>query len=282
MKYNVSISGDNLEWLYSPDWEYHNYGICKRHLQMIIPYRQHWNNNESFPLILYIPGSAWLKQEMYNDIPKLVKLAEKGFAIAAMEYREATIAKFPAQVDDVINAVNFLSQKAAELHIDMTNFFLMGNSSGGHIAMMSMLLDANTLCKPLPSIRGVICECGSTDIGICAASPLPPWMSKRPTEILLGVDSIEDNQSTAMKASCDMYITEGVQLPPVLLLHSDCDPIVSVENSRKLYNKLVATGHDVTYYELQDSHAHCGSIYFSDPVLDIVTQFLKSNTDANI
>lgn len=73
----INISCDSLEWLYSQDWEYHNYGDCKRHLQMIIPYRREWNNDEKFPLILFIPGSIWYKQEMYNDITKLTKLARE-------------------------------------------------------------------------------------------------------------------------------------------------------------------------------------------------------------
>lgn len=276
MKQNISISCDSLEWLYSPDWEYHDYGNYKRHLQMIIPYRHLWETDEKFPLILYIPGSAWMKQEMYNDIPKLTKLAERGFAIAALEYREATIAKFPAQIEDVSNAIEFLSQNADELHIDMKHLFLMGNSSGGHIAMMSMLFNANGLCEPFESARGVICECGSTDISVCAKAPLPPWMNKRPSAILLGVDSIEENQSAAMEASCDMYITENIPLPPVLLLHSDNDPVVSVENSRKLYNKLTATGHAVNYYELENNNSHCGAVYFSDPILDIVEKFINN------
>jgi hypothetical protein len=38
----------------------------------------------------------------------------------------------------------------------MSNLFLMGNSSGGHIAMMSVLCNIHNLCKPLPEIRGVI------------------------------------------------------------------------------------------------------------------------------
>lgn len=243
---------------------------------MIIPYRHLWETDEKFPLILYIPGSAWMKQEMYNDIPKLTKLAERGFAIAALEYREATIAKFPAQIEDVSNAIEFLSQNADELHIDMKHLFLMGNSSGGHIAMMSMLFNANGLCEPFESARGVICECGSTDISVCAKAPLPPWMNKRPSAILLGVDSIEENQSAAMEASCDMYITENIPLPPVLLLHSDNDPVVSVENSRKLYNKLTATGHAVNYYELENNNSHCGAVYFSDPILDIVEKFINN------
>lgn len=65
----------DIQWFYSQDWEYYDYGNCKRHLQILFPYKHTWNDEEKFPLILFIPGSAWHKQEMYNDIPQYAKLS---------------------------------------------------------------------------------------------------------------------------------------------------------------------------------------------------------------
>lgn len=277
MKKRIFIECDDLEWLYSQDWEYWDYGDCQRHLQMIIPYRKTWRKDEKFPLILFIPGSAWHKQEMYNDIPKLAELAKRGFAVAAMEYRESDIARFPAQIEDVANAFEFIGTKAEQLHLDMSRLFLMGNSSGAHIAIMSMLFNAHGLCKPLPKLCGVISECGSTDILICAKAPLAPWLKKRPSEVLLGVQSIEGNENIACSASASMYITKEVQIPPICILHSENDPIVSVENSRVLAEMLEKNGHNVEYYELENSDAHCGAVFFSKVVLDIVQEFCERN-----
>lgn len=275
MKTKIDVQDEMLEWLYSPDWEYCDYGDCKRYLQMILPYKKQWGENERFPVILFIPGSAWLKQEMYNDIPKLTMLARRGFAIAVMQYREAGLVQFPAQIADVKNAISFLQSKSEECHLDMERLFLMGNSSGGHIAMMAALWNANGLCEPFPMAKGVICQCGSTDILTCAQAPLPPWMPVRPSALLLGVESVEENRACAEKASCGMYIQKGIPLPPILLMHSDHDQIVSVENSRNLYEKLAQTEHEVYYYELRNSTSHCGATYFSEPVLNIIADFIE-------
>jgi hypothetical protein len=94
MKVKLEVKKQDLEWLYSPDWEYYDYGNCKRHLQMLLPFKCEWKQDEKFPIMLLIPGSAWHKQELYNDIPKFTKLAERGFAIAVLEYRESDISKF--------------------------------------------------------------------------------------------------------------------------------------------------------------------------------------------
>ncbi|MDE6642296.1 MAG: alpha/beta hydrolase [Acetatifactor sp.] len=277
MKHKIKIAADSseIQCLYSQNWEYFDYGNCKRYLQILFPYKPEMRDNEKYPLILFIPGSAWHKQEMYNDIPQYALLARRGFVVAAMEYRESDIAVFPAQIEDVYNALNFIPGIADNFHIDISKIFLMGNSSGGHIAMMSVLFNAHGLCNALPKIAGVICESGSTDLLICAKEELPPWMKIRPSAVLLGVDKIEGHEELAEKASCSMYISENIELPPILLMHSEYDPIVSVANSRMLYEKLVASHHNVVYYEFTENDAHGGATYYSDPILDIVQEFCK-------
>jgi predicted peptidase len=70
-----------------------------------------------------------------------------------------------------------------------------------------------------------------------------------------------------------MYITEDVKLPPVLLFHSENDPVVSVENSRILYDKLSNTHHEVYYYELEGNDAHGGNAFFDSKILNIIQEF---------
>jgi acetyl esterase/lipase len=121
----------------------------------------------------------------------------------------------------------------------MKRLFLAGNSCGGHISMMAALFNAHELCTPFRRPNGIFIECASTDLLECAKAPLAPWMKIRPSAGLLGVDRIEGNEELARKASCSSYINEKADIPPVLILHGDADPVVSVENSRILYRKLV-------------------------------------------
>lgn len=274
-KIHIATSNNEVQWLYSQDWEYKDYGDCKRYLQIIFPYKHEMSSDEKYPLILFIPGSAWHKQEMYNDIPQYTTLAKLGYVVAVMQYRESDIAPFPAQIEDVCNALAFIPSIAENFHIDTTRIFLMGNSSGGHIAMMSVLFSEHGLCKKIPKIVGVILESASTDILICSKAPLPPWMHIRPSAVLLGVDQIEGNEELAKKASCRMYISKAIILPPILLLHSELDPVVSVENSRILYETLISNGHEAYYYELADNDSHGGATYYDKKILNIIQNFLE-------
>lgn len=279
MKERIKVMDRSHEtqWLYSQDWEYYDYGDCKRYMQIIFPYKQGMTKDEKYPLILFIPGSAWHKQEMYNDIPQYAALAKRGYVVAAMQYRESDIAAFPAQVEDVCNALKFIPSIAENFHIDTEQIFLMGNSSGGHIAMMTVLYSEHGLCDKITKISGIILESASTDILICSKNPLPPWMQVRPSAALLGVDKIEGNEELAKKASCEMYITKDIKLPAVLVIHSEFDPIVSVENSRVLHDNLVAARHKVSYYELEGNNAHGGATYYDNEVLEIIQKFCDAH-----
>lgn len=97
----ITVTTDQPEWLYIPDVVYWESEGLKRCLQIIVPYKHNWEQTKKVPLVLFIPGSAWHRQEMYNNIPARAKLAKRGFAIAEVQYRESDLAVFPAQVIDV-------------------------------------------------------------------------------------------------------------------------------------------------------------------------------------
>ena len=158
MKKEIEFKFNDLEWLYSPNWEYFDYGNCKRHLQVIMPYSKK-GLEKKYPVIFYITGAAWHKQEMYNEIPKLVELAKKGTAIVSIEVRESDIAIFPAQIEDIKNAMECVAEKITkfDLPFDIKEAYLMGHSSGGHLAMMAVLHNACGMIE-MPNVKGVILE----------------------------------------------------------------------------------------------------------------------------
>lgn len=280
MVQKLKIVCDETEWLYAPNEEYANYNGCKRYLQMIFPFRRVWEQNEKFPLLLFIPGSAWHRQEMYNNIPQYTHIAERGIFFAAMQYRESDIATFPAQIYDVHNAIDYLIKNADRFHINTNRIFLAGNSSGGHIALMASFTKAHGLYldkNPSPYIiRGVIAESAPADLMLCQSEALPSWMKTRPSGDLLGVTSVNANRELAEKASCELYIAKGVKVPPVLLFHGDQDPIVSVEHSRRLYEMLKNNQHAVTYYELQGA-SHGGAAFWTNCIIDIIENFIQNS-----
>jgi acetyl esterase/lipase len=87
------------------------------HLHIIEP-KQREGEKRLFPLIVYVPGSAWFKQDLGYEIPQLSRFARKGYVIAVVEYRPSPVAPLPAQLKDAKTAIRFLMRNAATSSVD--------------------------------------------------------------------------------------------------------------------------------------------------------------------
>lgn len=60
--------------------------------------------------------------------------------ILQQEYRDSEIASFPAVAVDTRNAIRFMKLHGSEYMADTENLFVGGDSSGGHAAMFSQII----------------------------------------------------------------------------------------------------------------------------------------------
>ncbi len=271
---------ERTEWLYAPGFVYHQYDAITRELGMIFPYRPTWEQDERFPLVVYVPGAAWHKQELYNDVPKYTRLAEQGTVFAIVQVRESDIAPFPAQIEDIHRAVLWLIDHAEQFHIDTNQIFLAGNSSGGHLALMTAFSKAHG--KYIPngiqdySIAGVMAQAASSDIRMCLSSPWQPEWGKRPTTCLMGAETDEECAERADAATCKNYVTPDVILPRVLLFHYAEDPVVNCQMSRDLYARLTKSDYKkAIYYELAGC-AHGGNAFWTPELVNAMAKFIAA------
>lgn len=283
MQFKIQFHYNNTEWLYAPGFVYHQYddGVT-RELSLIFPYRAAWESDERFPLVVYIPGAAWHRQELCNDVPKYTRLAERGNVFAIVQVRESDIAPFPAQIEDIHRAVVWLIEHAEQFHIDTSQIILAGNSSGGHLALLTAFTKAHG--KYIPeglldyTIAGVIGQAASSDLKLCQSNPWPAEWGKRPTTCLMGADTDEECLEKADVAVCKNYVASDVALPSVLLLHFADDPIVNSQMSRDLYEILTQTNHSAAYYELA-GNAHGGNGMWTHEIVNIMERFISKTKD---
>ena len=92
---------------------------------------------EKLPVIIDVHGGGWLYG--YKEINKYycLKLAEKGFLVASINYRLADKFQFIDQVADVFSAFSWLSKNLKDYPADTGNIFLVGDSAGGQLVCMS-------------------------------------------------------------------------------------------------------------------------------------------------
>ncbi len=77
-------------------------------LQLFLPMKGLVPDGTRWPLVVFIPGSAFMQQDLDQMTPELCDFARRGWAVANVEYRHSGIAPFPAQAEDATTAMRFL------------------------------------------------------------------------------------------------------------------------------------------------------------------------------
>src|SRR6185436_1082452 len=86
------------------------------------------------PLIIWIHGGAW-RAGSKEQCPAL-RLVDRGFAVASLNYRLSQHAIFPAQIEDCKAAVRWLRAHGKEYNLDAAHFGVWGSSAGGHLVAL--------------------------------------------------------------------------------------------------------------------------------------------------
>lgn len=187
------------------------------------------------PCVIVIHGGSW-KGGDNKQLPELnTHLAKAGYHVAVINYRLAPGAHFPAPINDVAAAIKYLKQNSSKLHIDSTQFVLLGRSAGAEIALVS----AYTLDEP--SIKGVINYYGPADMIWGYHNPANPL-------VFNSCKVIEDYIGGTYKQLPELYkyssAVENVHagIPPTLSIHGVTDPLCAYEHSTRLEAKLKAVG----------------------------------------
>ncbi len=135
----IPTTGNEIGVIYHHNVEYAEIDGEKAHLQILRPLTRN-QPDMVCPCVVFCKGSAWFKQDVYIQLPRVAKLAERGYVVAVVEYRHSGIAPFPAQIMDARNAVRFLRVHAEEYGIDPEKIVVAGDSSGGHTAMFAGMI----------------------------------------------------------------------------------------------------------------------------------------------
>ena len=95
------------------------------------------------PLVIWIHGGAWMSGTKALAPGRIQGLLDADMAVASIEYRLTTQAAtfgdvtFPAQIDDVQDAILWLRANAASFGLDPARIGTWGTSAGGHLAALA-------------------------------------------------------------------------------------------------------------------------------------------------
>lgn len=183
------------------------------------------------PCAVVIPGGGWENCDRGGFAEMNRRLAQRGYAVASMDYRVAPRWQWPAPKDDVLSAIAYLRTRSAELGIDPQRFVLLGRSAGAQIA------GAVAAAGDHPEIVGCIMLYGPADMHFAAkyADPTDILDSDKLLRQFLG--GMPD-QAASNYDSASAYALAGARTPPTLLLHGASDELVWVLQSQRYADRL--------------------------------------------
>ncbi|WP_307585048.1 alpha/beta hydrolase [Paenibacillus wynnii] len=272
---DFSEGGTYYSCSYRPDVVYAEYGGVERRLQIIIPNRAGYK----FPLVVFVQGSAWRKQDLYAAIPNLSHIASKGYVIASVEIRDTDISRFPAAVEDVKCAIRFMRKHAIEYGIDPNRVAVWGDSSGGHLSLMTGLTigeyDNGLYSEQTDEVSAVIDYYGISDLLTLGKynDVLDHDAADSPEGLFIG-GKVKEYLELAKKAS-PLHQDLDKALPPFLIVHGDNDQVVHINQSIEMYKALKQHGQRVFFYKVVG--ADHGPGLWNPQVLDITEKFLSAN-----
>lgn len=213
------------------------------------------------PLIVWVHGGAWKRGDKtaftYKNNRLLTMLLNQGYAVASVNYRLSGEATYPAAVQDINDAVEFLYQNSETYQVDKNRIAMMGRSAGGHLAGLIALSNGHAVAdfitvadKPSFDIDAFVGFFGVYDMLLLGSKREKP--SPRSPEALFLGDIVSHVTETAKQASPITYVDGNT--PPTMLLHGTDDDRVPVNQSQTLKSALDKAGISNELYLLPGGH----------------------------
>jgi acetyl esterase/lipase len=233
------------------------------------------------PLIVWIHGGAW-RSGSKKDVP-IAKLISDGYAIASVDYRLSTEAKFPAQLHDIKAAIRFLRAHALEWKVPSKKIVIAGDSAGAHLAALVGVSNGNAELegtvgdhlKQSSEVQGIISFYGAANLTTILQQSTPHGLSVRVPALELLLGNLPTNAPALARLASPVFHVDAHD-PPLLLLHGDQDPQMPINQSLELlgaYQKVRAP----VQFEVVHGAAHGGPMFYDSERLAIVRQFLRKN-----
>ena len=114
--------------------------------------------NGRFPSIVQIYGGAWRGGGPNDDARFARYFAARGYVVFAVDYRHAPRWTWPAQIDDVRTALEWVRVHAGDYNADSSRMALVGRSSGAQLALIA------AYGPRAPRVRAVVSYYGPADL----------------------------------------------------------------------------------------------------------------------
>lgn len=204
-------------------------------------YLRFWKSQSpGAPIVVFVHGGSWQIGTYLDSIgsAKVIHLLDQGYAFASVNFSLVPSVPVEEQVQEVANALGYLTKNAAELGIDPQKLVLMGHSSGAHVVTL-LGADSSYLTQAgvnISNVRGVIAVDGSN------YNAMADFMDS-PGPVVTNLAFALGKDPARLRAMSPTYHTRGANAGAFLLLHAQRDG--GIRQAVEFAAVLEASGTDV-------------------------------------
>jgi acetyl esterase/lipase len=206
------------------------------------------------PAIVFVHGGGWHSGDKKDFRALAQGFAQRGYVCFSLNYRlvNDTDHHFPAQLDDVQRAVRWIRANAARYGVDPNRIGAIGASAGGQLVALLGTLDTRDNQPPELSqyssrVQCVVDMYGPVDL----TSKFPSDPGNVPEGIRRLMDGTPRDKPQLYQLASPLFHVDHATVP-FLIFQGAIDPLVPVNQSRRLADALKKNGVPVTYVEFPD------------------------------
>lgn len=216
------------------------------------------------PSVLLIHGGAWKRGDRAQVQSLAERIAARGYLVVNTTYRLVPQAIYPAQLQDVQQALRWMHGAAGrEYGIDPARIATFGYSAGGHLAALAgHMADDPTLGDPQTRVKAIVAGGTPADLRLYDGGYLVP-------AFLGGTES--EIPEVYREASPVAHVNAGD--PPVFIYQATVDYFVPEEQAHHYKAALDAAGITNELFLLR-GHGHISGFFADGDAVNAALDFL--------
>jgi acetyl esterase len=176
------------------------------------------------PLVVYYHGGGWLLGSIdSHDVTTRLLAKASGCAVLSVDYRRGPEHRFPAAVEDAVDAVRWALGAADDLGVHADRFAVAGDSAGGNLAAVAsaVLRDEG---GPVPALQVLVYPVTTCDLDAGFDMTYEGHILYR-DELQWHQDNYLRGPDDAKDPRVAPLLGDLAGLPPAVVVLAECDPI---------------------------------------------------------
>ncbi|KAL0489813.1 prenylcysteine alpha-carboxyl methylesterase [Acrasis kona] len=248
------------------------YGLKPRNFLniFVVPEEKKKNGTTKAPVVVFVTGGAWIIG--YRAWGSLIgkTLAERGIMCVCPDYRNFPQGTVTDMVQDVDCAMKWTFQNIELYGGDVNNVFLIGQSAGAHLSLLSFLFNGkmnnsrDRTWNP-DQLKGLVGVSGQYNLPGAARAMVKKGMRMDILELIFEKKMDFFSPLTQVKMLKQIKDKPSMHKVPIVLLHGTIDMTCSCKESVALADHLRDSGFDDVTVKLYDGKSHTDTI-IEDPI----------------